>query len=78
MTLNVIQTPRLPFGVDAVSILNADDSVTILVAEWLSPLKMHKAVVHEIVHILRADFWSNKDATQLEKEARLETSVPID
>ncbi|MBS5519791.1 MAG: hypothetical protein KHX13_05610 [Acidaminococcus intestini] len=70
MVINVIQTPRLPSGVDALSVINADDSLTILVSEKLPPQKMHAAVVHEIAHIIRADFCSSFSAGKLEKDAR--------
>lgn len=39
MIINVVQTPRLPTGVEALSVLNDDDSLTILVSERLSPQK---------------------------------------
>ncbi|WP_045172438.1 hypothetical protein [Acidaminococcus intestini] len=78
MVINVIQTPRLPSGVDALSVINADDSLTVLVSELLSPQKMHAAVVHEIAHILRADFCSDTDASQLEKDVRKDALTKID
>ncbi|MDY2739989.1 MULTISPECIES: hypothetical protein [Acidaminococcus] len=78
MVINVIQTPRLPSGVDALSVINADDSLTILVSEKLPPQKMHAAVVHEIAHIIRADFCSDTDASQLEKDARKDALTKID
>lgn len=78
MIINVVQTPRLPSGVEALSVLNDDDSLTILVSELLSPQKMHTAVVHEIAHLLRADFCSDTDASQLEKDARKDALTKID
>ena len=78
MVINVIQTPRLPSGVDALSVINADDSLTILVSEKLPPQKMHTAVVHEIAHLLRADFCSDTDASQLEKDVRKDALTKID
>lgn len=78
MVINVIQTPRLPSGIDALSVINADDSLTILVSEKLPPQKMHAAVVHEIAHIIRADFCSDTDASQLEKDARKDALTKID
>ena len=78
MIINVVQTPRLPSGVEALAVLNDDDSLTILVSELLSPQKMHTAVVHEIAHLLRADFCSDTDASQLEKDARKDALTKID
>nr|DAM13325.1 MAG TPA: IrrE N-terminal-like domain [Caudoviricetes sp.] len=70
MVINVVQTPRLPSGVEAFSVLNADDSLTVLVSANLSPEKRHEAVLHEIAHIIRADFCSSFSAGKLEKDAR--------
>lgn len=78
MIINVVQTPRLPSGVEALSVLNDDDSLTILVSELLSPKKMHAAVVHEIAHLLRADFCSTSDASHIEKDARKDALTKID
>ena len=78
MVINVIQTPRLPSGVDALSVINADDSLTILVSEKLPPQKMHTAVVHEIAHLLRADFCSDMDAAHIEKAVRKDALTKID
>lgn len=78
MIINVVQTPRLPSGVEALSILNDDDSLTILVSELLSPKKMHAAVVHEIAHLLRADFCSDTDAAHIEKDVRRDALTKID
>lgn len=78
MIINVVQTPRLPSGVDALSVINADDSLTILVSEKLPPQKMHTAVVHEIAHLLRADFCSNMDASHIEKDVRNDALPQID
>ena len=79
MIINVVQTPRLPTGVEALSVLNDDDSLTILVSERLSPQKMHAAVVHEIAHILRADFCSDTaDASHIEKDVRKDALTRID
>lgn len=78
MIINVVQTPRLPTGVEALSVLNDDDSLTILVSERLSPQKMHAAVVHEIAHLLRADFCSDMDAAHIEKDVRNDALTKID
>lgn len=78
MVINVIQTPRLPSGVDALSVINVDDSLTVLVSEKLPPQKMHSAVVHEIAHLLRADFCSDTDASRIEKDARKDALTKID
>ena len=39
---------------------------------------MHQAVVHEIAHILRADFCSDASASKLEKEIRTDECPHID
>lgn len=78
MVINVIQTPRLPSGVDALSVINVDDSLTVLVSEKLPPQKMHTAVVHEIAHLLRADFCSTSDAARIEKDVRKDALTKID
>jgi hypothetical protein len=74
LTVNVLQSSKLPGGIDALSVLNADDSITIVVRASLSPVKKQAAVVHELAHIIRADFTTEKtDATKIEKDVRENT-----
>lgn len=70
MTINVVQTQKLPAGVDAACIPNEDDTWTILVSQDLPPVKKQAAVVHELAHITRADFCTDTSAGVAEREVR--------
>lgn len=70
MTINVVQTQRLPAGVEAVCVPNEDDTWTILVSQDLPPVKKQAAVVHELAHITRADFYTDVSAGVVEQDVR--------